>query len=475
MVRYRPSAVFVISLLCSAPMFAQGAGLASPMPFIPITPCRVVDTRGGGVFTGAYGLPALVGNQLRNFDLNSAPHCPGIPFDATAYSLNFTVVNTGLGGDLRAWPKDHPPVFPTSILNWTAGGTNIANAIALPGGTDGSITVMAAGTGAHLLIDVNGYFAASGTGANDTFLGPRAGNFTTTGGNNTAVGIQALEKNSAGGANTAVGAFSLVSNTTGDGNVGLGFSALFRNESGALNTAVGGSASSENVSGSRNAAVGWAALSANTGGNDNVAVGFHALVKSLGSGNIGIGPNAGENVTTGNNNIYIGSKGGGAGESGQIRIGDATLQNGTVIAGIFGGVIAGDFVVVNSGGRLGSTPSSRRFKDEIRDVGDDSDILMKLRPVAFRYKPDVDPEGLPQYGLIAEEVADVFPQLVGLDSDGRPVKVRYQLLDALLLNELQRQHRLLETQRSEIEMLKARLADLETRTALVTSGFGESE
>ena len=172
MVPYRPSAVFAIALLCSASLFAQGAGLASPMPFIPITPCRVVDTRGGGVFTGAYGPPALVANQQRNFDLNSAPHCPGIPFGATAYSLNFTVVNTGIGGDLRAWPKDHPPVFPTSILNWTAGGTNIANAIALPGEADGSITVMAAGTGAHLLIDVNGYYAASGTGANDTFLGP---------------------------------------------------------------------------------------------------------------------------------------------------------------------------------------------------------------------------------------------------------------------------------------------------------------
>lgn len=127
--------------------------------FVALEPCRIVDTRGGGVFVGAYGPPALVANATRNFDINSAPHCTGIPSGVEAYSLNFTVVNTAGGpGDLRAWPTGSPPVLTTSVLNWTAANVIIANATIIGAGTGGQIDVTAAGFGTQLLIDINGYF-----------------------------------------------------------------------------------------------------------------------------------------------------------------------------------------------------------------------------------------------------------------------------------------------------------------------------
>jgi hypothetical protein len=126
--------------------------------FVAMQPCRIVDTRGGGVFTGAYGPPALVANATRSFDLDSAPHCTGIPSGVEAYSLNFTVVNTTGGpGDLRAWPTGNPPVQTTSVLNWTSANVIIANATIIGAGTNGSIDVTAAGFGTHVLIDINGY------------------------------------------------------------------------------------------------------------------------------------------------------------------------------------------------------------------------------------------------------------------------------------------------------------------------------
>ena len=133
--------------------------------FVAMQPCRIVDTRGGGVFTGTYGPPALAANATRAFDINSAPHCTGIPDGAEAYSLNFTVVTTAGGpGDLRAWPTGNPPVQTTSVLNWTGANVIIANATIIGAGTNGSIDVTAAGFGTQLLIDINGYFTDDYTG-----------------------------------------------------------------------------------------------------------------------------------------------------------------------------------------------------------------------------------------------------------------------------------------------------------------------
>lgn len=136
--------------------------ITSGTGFVGIQPCRVVDTRGGGVFVGAYGPPIMAANATRDFDINSAPHCPGIPAAAEAYSLNFTVTQTaGASGDIRAWPTGTPPTVVTSVLNWQALNTTIANATIIPAGTAGSITVQVAGSNTHLLIDINGYFTES--------------------------------------------------------------------------------------------------------------------------------------------------------------------------------------------------------------------------------------------------------------------------------------------------------------------------
>jgi endosialidase-like protein len=132
---------------------------AGPLPFYAIPPCRIVDTRGGGVFTGAYGPPAMVANASRDFDLNSAPHCPGIPAGAEAYSINVTVTQTTGLGDVRIWPAGSPPAVPVSTQNWPAAGLSLANAAIAPAGTGGSITVYVAGSSTHLIIDINGYYA----------------------------------------------------------------------------------------------------------------------------------------------------------------------------------------------------------------------------------------------------------------------------------------------------------------------------
>jgi len=126
--------------------------------FVAMQPCRVVDTRGGGVFTGPYGPPIMAANATRNFDIDSAPHCPGIPAGVEAYSLNFTVTETTGPGDIRAWPQDNPPVQVTSVQNWQGANVTIANATIIAAGTGGGITVQVAGNNTHLLIDINGYF-----------------------------------------------------------------------------------------------------------------------------------------------------------------------------------------------------------------------------------------------------------------------------------------------------------------------------
>jgi hypothetical protein len=231
------------------------------------------------------------------------------------------------------------------------------------------------------------------------------------------------------------------------------------------NVAVGGYALSSNTSGDENVALGTYALEDLMTGNSNIGIGNGALANvDSGSGNIAIGANVGTVLTSGSNNIYIGSPNAGN-ESGQIRIGNNAIHTGgAVFTSIYGyGSVGGIGVLVNSGGRLGTTTSSRRFKEEIRDIGADSDGLMNLRPVAFKYKRELDPTGVAQYGLIAEEMAEVYPELVVYDEQGRPENIRYHLLDALLLNEIQKQHRSLETQKAEIEDLKAQLAKLQAR------------
>jgi hypothetical protein len=473
----------------SAPRPSEGlttmGAVTSPLPFIGITPCRLVDTRPSQGFTGAYGPPILVANATRDFDLNSAPQCPSVPASAQAYSLNITVTETAGPGDIRIWPTGTAPLN-VSTQNWAAANVTIANAAIVPAGTNGSVTVQIAGSNTHLIIDVNGYYAPAGVGTGNTFLGSGAGNFTMTGDNNTAMGFLALGNTTSGNHNTAVGWRTLQSNDAGIGNTAFGSSALATNTGGANNTAVGYAALNQVSTGSNNVAVGQSALSnstasnntavgtnallSNTSGFGNVAIGFNALLNTNASSNIAIGYNAGTTTALGDNNIFIGKVGAG-GDSATIRIGSSTISmQATYIDGIWGRSInsSAATVMVDGFGHLGTTSSSRRFKDDIRDIAEESDGLMRLRPVAFKYKNDL--AGTTQYGLIAEEVAEVYPNLVGYGRDGQLFTVYYHLINALMLNEVQKQHRTaeaqektIEQQKAEIEGLKARLNKLEAR------------
>jgi hypothetical protein len=309
----------------------------------------------------------------------------------------------------------------------------------------------------------------------------------TTGNFNTAIGSNALFSNDMGGGNTAVGALALSSNTTvtAEGNTATGFVALKMNTIGAQNTAVGAGSLQDNTTGNGNTAVGVDALVLNTTGSYNIAIGEGALYPGFpgplptGSNNIGIGVGAGSNLTgSESNNIDINNPGL-AGDSGVIRIGanpgqSIGIQTATFIAGIYSpntsiGPI-NTAVYVDSTGQLGPLPSSRRYKYDIQNMGDASSDLLKLRPVSFRYKQAQEDGSHPlQYGLVAEEVADVYPGLVAFDKAGEPQSVLYHVLPAMLLNEVQKQQRQIESQQqviqSQQEQLKAqeeRLRRLET-------------
>ncbi len=245
----------------------------------------------------------------------------------------------------------------------------------------------------------------------------------------------------------------------GGGNTGSGFGALASVTSGNNNTASGVFALSANVNGSDNTAIGYRALTANSSGSSNTACGESALTSlTSGTGNIAIGLNAGTAITTGNNNIDIGNPGFGN-ESSTIRIG--TTQTKAVMLGIFGTTVGGGAAVqVNGSGLLGTVTSSARFKQNIQGMAAASDVLLALKPVTFRYKPELDPEGTPQFGLIAEDVEKVDPDLVVRDAKHQIYSVRYEAVNAMLLNEFLKEHQKVEQQNTEIQDLKQSVAEL---------------
>lgn len=300
---------------------------------------------------------------------------------------------------------------------------------------------------------------------------------------NSAFGYLALYSNTAGSSNTAVGAQALYSNTSigglaGDNNTATGDEALFSNTIGSGNTATGqaalyhngeGAETSETGQGEYNTATGYEALQFNTTGSNNTAIGVNALGQSsTGSNNIGIGYQAGYEIATGSNNIEIGSSGP-PGDSDTIRIGVQGEQTDTYVAGIFGNKkTKGCEVVVENTGQLHCVKSSARYKRDIHDMGRSSEGLMKLRPVTFRYK--ADPDGTRQYGLVAEEVARVYPELVVRDADGKVESVSYWMLTSMLLNELQKQAAQMadvkaSMRRQAAELRASRERELATRTA----------
>lgn len=269
--------------------------------------------------------------------------------------------------------------------------------------------------------------------------------------------------------------------TRGSSNTFLGIDAGHFSLTGSDNTGVGEAALTSLTTGLSNTGLGAGALSSNQGGSQNTAVGRQALQNNIsGQGNIAIGFSAGSNVT-GSNNILVGNFGG-ASESGVIRIGGAAHTQ-TFIQGINGVAVgASDPVLVNNAGQLGtSSASSARFKEEIEELGAASEPVHRLRPVTFRYRVDFEEGPRPlQYGLIAEEVAEVLPELVTLDPEGRPASVRYHVLVPLLLNEVQRQRqelaaiRELEAQQTSVRRdLEERILSLEIQLAALRELLGE--
>ena len=306
-------------------------------------------------------------------------------------------------------------------------------------------------------------YSANGTGSYNTGLGYAALLSDYTGNYNTASGANALYRNSRGNFNTADGAFALYNNTA-NYNTACGASALQNNTTGTDNTASGLQALFTNSTGYDNTANGFNALYYNTTGHDNTAVGFQALNNnSTGNNNIALGMNAGFNLTTGSNNIVIGAGVlGTAGEANKIRIGKST-HTATYIGGVYNKTVAsgtGVAVRVDSTGKLGTVLSSARYKDAIKPMDKASEAIHRLEPVSFRYKQELDPDGVTQFGLIAEQVEKVNPDLVVHDEDGKVSTVRYEAVNAMLLNEFLKAHRKLDQQQAMIDRQQKQIEGL---------------
>jgi trimeric autotransporter adhesin len=320
------------------------------------------------------------------------------------------------------------------------------------------------------------------TGYSNTAIGFNALYSNTTGSLNNAIGDSALSSNTTGTENTAIGDFTMLKNITGTRNTAAGHNALSNYFSsfntafgyqallggnngvgtGGNNTAVGYWALVGNQGGSNNTATGYQALFGspdefsdcsnntadganallnNTTGSNNMADGFQALLNNTtGSFNIAVGFQAGMNLTTGGNNIEIGNQGV-AGESDTVRIGTQETQTRTFIAGIAGATLSGRPVMINGNGRLGTAPSSARYKDEIKSMDAASEVILALKPVTFRYKKEIDADRAPQFGLVAEDVEKVSRDLVARDEQGKAYSVRYEAVNAMVLNEFLKEHR----------------------------------
>jgi uncharacterized coiled-coil protein SlyX len=318
----------------------------------------------------------------------------------------------------------------------------------------------------------NGDYAlySNTTGNNNTASGASALYGNTTGNNNTADGYLTLTNNSTGRSNTASGFTALYNNTTGIYNTANGANALYHNTTGYYNTAGGYNALFANTTGFYNTAIGLNSLFSNTTGSNNTASGLNALYgNSSGVNNIAVGYSAGSNLTTGSNNIDLGNSGIAA-EANTIRIGTVGSQQAAFIAGISGKTVAGGVgVVIDTQGRLGTIVSSERFKDGIKAMDKASEAILSLKPVTFQYNKALDPQGIPQFGLVAEQVAKVNPDLVARDEEGKPYTVRYEAVNAMLLNEFLKEHKRAQEQGAAIVELKSVVAQQQEQITSLAS------
>jgi trimeric autotransporter adhesin len=352
-----------------------------------------------------------------------------------------------------------------SLFSDTSGSSNTADGFkALYSNTSGDQNT-AVGAGA-LLTNTGSHNTAVGTfalfsnqgdpdpsnflGVFNNAVGANSLFFNKDGSSNNALGESALYNNIHGVLNTAIGDLALTNNdvtgnSLGNVNTAVGAGALFSNTDGDSNNAVGVDALGSNTTGSFNQAMGAFAMESNQDGVGNVAIGDSAFFNNVsGSFNTVIGFVAGGGVE-GDENIYLGatvSLPGGGSESGTIRIGDPSAVSACYIAGIVGQTATGGSqVFIDANGKLGTLTSSVRFKDDIKPMDKASESILSLRPVTFRYKKGIDAKGIPQFGLVAEDVAKVNPNLVINDRDGKPYTVRYEAVNAMLLNEFLKEHR----------------------------------
>ena len=354
--------------------------------------------------------------------------------------------------------------------------------------TDGAIPGSNNGEGTGVLVSRTTGVWNTGTGFEalsqltagnqNTATGLRALNSDTNGGFNTATGVLSLFSNTSGFFNSATGAYALANNTIasyntangygalyfnteGDQNTAIGFGALFINTTGRQNVAVGVEALNRNTTGGINNAVGYLALNRNTTGGGNNAVGEVALFSNVtGHDNTAIGDSAGSNIT-GSNNVCIGA--GVEGVAGE--------NNTTRIQNVYSSVASTRAVYVDSDNKIGTLSSSRRYKDEIRPMAKASEAILSLRPVSFRYKKEVNPTRSLSFGLIAEEVAQVDPDLVTPDRDGKPETVRYDAVNAMLLNEFLKEHRIVQELKSNVARQEAIIAEQQKQIKALTSGL----
>ena len=368
--------------------------------------------------------------------------------------------------------------------------------------------------------DGTGVLTSLTTGFGNSGFGFKALNFDTVGNSNAAVGFKALQRNVDGNFNTAMGALSLGSNQSGFQNTATGYGALFFNDStgnsnGNLNSAFGFYALLSNTDGSSNSAFGWASLASNTTGTsntangvlalvlntdgfDNTASGFNALgANTSGVGNTAVGENALANNTTGSGNTAVGDQamdnettGGdnlalGAGAGGNIVTANNVIAIGnsgadvsatTWIGGVYNTTTISDItepVVVSNTGQLGTIASSERFKTDVAPMDKASEAILSLRPVTFHYKSNA--KGRAQFGLIAEDVEKMNPDLVVRDKEGKPYTVRYDAVNAMLLNEFLKEHRKVQdleaTVAQQQKSFESKLAEQESEIKALTCGL----
>jgi trimeric autotransporter adhesin len=400
------------------------------------------------VALACFGLSPVAQGQLNPPPDGGYPGQNTAEGDGSLFSLTFRTSNTALGFN--------------ALHNNTEGHFNTAiGARALFSNVEGGNTAIGSNalfsnfTGGSTAIGSNALFS-NFTGFGNTAIGLSALFSNTIGVDNTAIGSQALLNNISGSFNTAMGAGALFFNTSGFNNTAIGVRALTSATANG-NTATGANALLNDNTGANNTANGLNALFNNTTGDNNTANGSRALVNNTtGSHNIALGFNAGANLTTGDSNIDIGNAGG-TGDAGTIRIGVQGTHTRAFVAGISGSPIIGTSVVVNSVGRLGTVASSQRFKDDIKPMDKASEAILALKPVTFRYKKEVDADCTPQFGLVAEDVEKINPDLVLRDSEGKIYSVRYEAVNAMLLNEFLKEHRKVAQLEKQIEALTAGL------------------